>query len=169
MYYETLLEMRKLLGQLGTWLDRAQTHAEAKKFDSKNYLTMRLSPDQFAFARQVQAACDTAKLAAARLSEKEAPSHPDTEQTVAELKARVEAVVTYLGGFTEQDFEGSATRVITTPRWEGKVMSGANYFMEHALPNFFFHLTHTYALLRHAGVELGKRDYLGQLSLRDPG
>jgi hypothetical protein len=77
-------------------------------------------------------------------------------------------VLTYLDGFSEKDFAAATTRVVTQPRWEGKMMSGADYFMEHALPNFFFHLTHAYAILRHNGVSLGKRDYLGALSLRAP-
>ena len=111
---------------------------------------------------------DTAKLAAARLSGKDAPSHPDTEQTLDELRARLRAVIAYLDGFGEKDFEGAASRTISQPRWEGKTMTGADYFLEHAIPNFFFHLSHAYAILRHNGVGLGKRDYLGQLSLRAP-
>jgi hypothetical protein len=168
MYHQTIGQMKKMLGQLDKWLEAASGFADTKKFDPTVYLSLRLAPDQFAFARQVQAACDTAKLAAARLAGKEAPSHPDTEQTLAELRARVGMVVTYLDGFSARDFEGAATRVITQPRWEGKVMSGADYFLEHALPNFFFHVTHAYAILRHNGVPLGKRDYLGPLTQRMP-
>jgi hypothetical protein len=77
-------------------------------------------------------------------------------------------VITYLDGFSAKDFEGAATRTVTQPRWEGKVMTGADYFVEHAVPNFFFHLSHVYAILRHNGVNLGKRDYLGAVSLRAP-
>jgi hypothetical protein len=168
MYFETITEMKKLLGQLDTWLEKAAAFAQAKKFDAAVYLTLRLAPDQFTFARQVQTACDTAKLVAARLTGKEAPSHPDTEKTLDELRARVRAVITYLSTFSAKDFEGAASRVITQPRWEGKVMSGADYFLEHGVPNFFFHLTHAYAILRHNGVELGKRDYLGPLTQRLP-
>ncbi|HTA20349.1 MAG TPA: DUF1993 domain-containing protein [Polyangia bacterium] len=168
MYFETVTEMKKLLGQLDTWLDKAAAFAQAKKFDPAVYLTLRLAPDQFTFARQVQTACDTAKLVAARLTGKEAPSHPDTEQTLDELRARVRTVITYLSTFSAKDFEGAASRVITQPRWEGKVMSGADYFLEHGVPNFFFHLTHAYAILRHNGVEVGKRDYLGPLTQRLP-
>jgi hypothetical protein len=80
----------------------------------------------------------------------------------------VASVIGYLNGFSAKDFEGGATRVVTNPRWEGKVMSGADYFLEHAVPNFFFHLTHAYAILRHNGVSLGKRDYLGTLSQKNP-
>jgi hypothetical protein len=168
MYYETLGQMKKMLGQLDKWLESAAAFAKEKSFDPDLFLGFRLSPDQFAFARQVQATCDVTKLAMARMTGKEAPTHPDTEKTLDELRARVRSVVTYLDGFSAKDFEGAATRVVTLPRWEGKVMAGADYFLEHGLPNFFFHFTHAYAILRHNGVNLGKRDYLGPLSLRAP-
>jgi hypothetical protein len=160
--------MKKMLSNLDKWLEAAAAHAQAKSFDPNVFVGLRLAPDQFAFARQVQTACDTAKLAAARLSGKDAPAHADTEQTLEELRARVKAVVAYLDGFSAKDFEAAATRSITQARWEGKTMSGADYFLEHALPNFFFHVTHAYAILRHNGVNVGKRDYLGTLSLRAP-
>jgi hypothetical protein len=168
MYYQTIGQMKKMLRQLDKWLEAAAAFADARKFAPSVYLTMRLSPDQFAFAKQVQTACDTAKLVAARLSGKVAPSHPDTEQTLDELRARVGLVLGYLDEFSAPDFEGASTRVVTTPRWEGKVMSGADYFLEHGMPNFFFHLTHAYAILRHAGVPLGKKDYLGPVNQRTP-
>jgi uncharacterized protein len=168
MYYETLGQMKKQLGQLDKWLESAAAFAKAKSFDPDLFLGFRLSPNQFAFARQVQTACDTVKLAMSRLSGKEAPAHPDTEKTLDELRARVRSVIAYLDSFSAKDFEGAATRVVTQPRWEGKVMTGADYFLEHAVPNFFFHLTHAYAILRHNGVDIGKRDYLGALSLRAP-
>jgi len=168
MHYAILCQMKKQLGQLDMWLETAAKSAQTRSFDPNLFLGFRLAPDQFAFARQVQTACDTAKLAAARLTGKEAPSHADTEQTIDDLRARVRAVINYLDGFSEADFAGAATRVITQPRWQGSTMSGADYFLEHALPNFYFHLTHAYAILRHNGVSLGKRDYLGALSLRAP-
>ena len=92
----------------------------------------------------------------------------DTEQTLDELRARVRSVVDYLGALVEQDFATVGERTVTQPRWNGKIMSASDYFMEHVLPNFYFHLTHTYAILRHNGVPLGKRDYLGTLSQREP-
>ena len=168
MFYPFHCQMKKMLGQLEKWLGTAEEHAKAKGFDPNVLVDSRLAPDQFAFVKQVQAACDTAKLATARLTGKDAPSHPDTEKTVEELRARIRGVVTYLEGISEADYAGAATRVITTPRWEGKVMSGSDYFMEHALPNFFFHVTHAYAILRHNGVNIGKRDYLGAQTRRDP-
>jgi hypothetical protein len=164
MYFQTIRQMKKMLGQLDKCLDAAESFAKSRSFEPNLFLAVRLAPDQFALVRQVQAACDTVKLAAARLTGKEAPSHPDSETTMGELHARVRAVIAYLDGFTEKDFEGAGTRVITTPRWEGKVMTGADYFLEHGLPNFFFHVTHAYALLRANGVPVGKRDYLGALT-----
>jgi len=168
MYYETFRQMHKLLGQLDKWLDAAAAFAQPKKIEDATILGYRLAPDQFAFVRQVQSTCDTAKLAASRLTGKEAPSHPDTEQTIDQLKARVRATQAYLDGLSAADFAGAATRVVSQPRWEGKVMTGADYFVEHAVPNFYFHLSHAYALLRHIGVPLGKRDYLGAVTLRAP-
>src|SRR5436190_22341050 len=99
MIYETIRQMHKMLGQLDKWLVAAQEHGKKKNFDPNVFMTMRLAPDQFAFARQVQSACDTTKLATARLTGKDAPSHPDTEQTIDELRARVDAVRTWVDGF----------------------------------------------------------------------
>jgi hypothetical protein len=168
MYYEIFGQMKKQLGQIDKWLDAATAFAKTKAFDPSVFLGLRLAPDQFPFTRQVQIACDTAKLAASRLSGKDAPSQPDTEQTLDELRTRVRSVIAYLDGFSAKDFEGAASRSVTQPRWEGKTMTGADYFLEHALPNFFFHLSHVYAILRHNGVDVGKRDFLGPLSLRAP-
>ncbi len=167
MYFETFRQMKKMLGQLDKWLDAAATFAAEKKIEPERFLGFRLAPDQFAFARQIQVACDTAKLGAARLTGKEAPVHDDKETTLAELQTRVRGMVDYLDQLTAKDFETAATRVITQPRWNGKVMSGEDYFLEHVTPNFFFHLTHVYAILRHNGVPVGKRDYLGTLTQRD--
>src|SRR5882757_6153367 len=105
MYYQTIRQMKKILGQFDKWLEAAVAFANTKSFDPNLFLGFRLAPDQFAFARQVQTACDTAKLAAARLAGKEAPKHADTEQTLEELRARVRSVVAYLDGFSEKDFE----------------------------------------------------------------
>jgi len=168
MYFEMFGQMKKMLGQLDKWLEAAGDYAKTKSFDPNVFLSLRLAPDQFAFARQVQTACDTPKLAVSRLTGREAPKHPDTETTLDELRARIQSVRGFLSEFSEKDFDGAATRVVSTPRWGGKVMSGADYFREHAVPNFFFHITHAYAILRHNGVSLGKSDYLGPLSQRTP-
>lgn len=158
--------MIRTLGQINGWFEQATTYAASRGFDPNVLLAQRLAPDQFPLVKQVQGTCDVAKLGASRISGKAAPSHPDTEATIAELQARVRSVISYLSEFTAADFADAATRSISTPRWEGKTMVGADYALEHWVPNFFFHATHTYAILRHNGVPLGKRDYLGALSLR---
>lgn len=168
MYLEVFGQMKKQLGQLRTWLDLAGKHAAAKKFDGSLYLGFRLAPDQFPFGRQVQLACDTAKNAVKYLTGKDVPAHPDTETSLAELDARIASVIAILDGLTVKDLEGAATRSVSQPRWEGKWMPGGEYFLQHVLPNFFFHVTHCYALLRHNGVELGKKDYLGAIERRAP-
>ena len=161
MYTETFAQFKKQLGQLDKWLNTATDYAKSKNFDPDVFLTLRLAPDQFPLTRQVQIACDTVKLAAGYLTGKPMPAQEDNEKTLAELQARVRSTITLLDGLTPKDFEGAATRVVSQPRWKGEWMTGADYLMEHAIPNFFFHLTTTYALLRHNGVALGKRDYLG--------
>lgn len=164
--YPFILEMKKLLRSLDGCLDKAVAFAGTKKFDPNVLLQVRLAPDMFPLVRQVQATCDQAKFAAARLGGREVPSHPDTEQTMDELKKRIATVVGYLDEFSEKDFEGIEGRTVTTPRWEGKSMTATNYFVEHAQPNFYFHLAMTYAILRNNGVDVGKRDYLGQMTWR---
>src|SRR5688572_10504815 len=118
MHFELIGQMKKTLGQVATWLDAAAAFATTKKFDPNLFLGFRLAPDQFAFARQIQTACDTAKLATARLVGQEAPKHADNEQTLDELRARVQSVIAYLDGFSAKDFVEAGSRVITTPRWE---------------------------------------------------
>jgi hypothetical protein len=168
MHYEIIRQMKKMLVHLDKWLQTASEFAQSKSFDPNVFVGMRLAPDQFPLSKQIQIACDTAKFGAGRLTGKEMPSQADTEQTIEELRSRVRSMVSYLEGFTAKDFEGAGARVISTPRWEGKVMSGTDYLLEHVMPNFFFHVTHSYAILRHNGVALGKQDYLGALSLRAP-
>ncbi len=169
MYQEFFGQMKKMLLQLDKWLEAGAAFAHANSFAPDDLLELRLAPDQFAFGRQVMVAGDTAKQAAARLTGTEAPTQADSEPTLEDLRARIRVVVAYLESLTPAAFADAATRVVTTPRWEGKVMSGADYFVEHAAPNFFFHITHAYAILRHRGVTLGKRDYLGTVTLRAPG
>jgi hypothetical protein len=164
MLYEiTIPQFTKMLQNLNKILDKAALYAEAKKFDSEVLLNDRLFPDQFNFIRQIQIACDTAKLGASRLTGKEAPTHEDKEKTLPELKARIESVITYLGTFSESDFKGAEERKISQPRWEGKYLTGKEFVLQHALPNLYFHITTAYSILRHNGVEVGKKDYLGAM------
>jgi hypothetical protein len=164
--YLTVLEVKKLLRNLDAWLEKGVAHAAAKHFDPTVLLQSRLAPDMFPLLRQIQAACDQAKYAASRAAGKTPPSHPDDEQTVEEARKRIATVASYLDTFTQHDFDGIESRSVSLPRWEGKSMTATDYFIEHALPNFFFHLTTAYAILRHNGVDIGKRDYLGTMSLR---
>ena len=163
-FYLTVREMKKLLHNLDNCLEKTVAYAATKKFDPENLLQFRLAPDMLPLVFQIQAACDQAKFAAARGASKEVPSHPDTEKTIAELRKRIGLVTTFIDTFKPADFDGMETRTLSLPRWEGKSMTVANYVTEHAMPNFFFHLTTAYAILRHNGVDVGKRDFLGALT-----
>ncbi len=164
--YRIVVEMKKLLVQMTTWIDKAEAHAASKGYDPNVLLQARLAPDMFPLVRQFQSACDSAKYAAAFTTGKEPPSHPATEQAFAELRARIASVIDYLGTFTAGDFEGADAREVKRPRWEGRSMRATDYMAEQGMPNFFFHFTMAYAILRHNGVDLGKRDYLGKLTFR---
>jgi hypothetical protein len=146
---------------IAKWLDKAQGHAEARKFDVDVLAGARLAPDAFTLVQQVQAACDQAKFAAAYLTGAKAPSHPDTEKTIAELRKRIETCTAYLATVDDQDFAGSEERKIAPPWLEGKWFRGNDYVVGLAIPNFNFHLTMAYAILRHNGVDLGKMDFIG--------
>lgn len=167
MYIETLATFRKTLSNLDGWLNKAVAHAERGPYDVANLLSARLYPDMFHFTRQVQAACDAAKFAAARTTGREPPKHPDTETTVEELRARVAAVVAFLDTFSAEDFAGAEERIVPLGFLPGKGLSAADYFHQLATPNFYFHVSMAYALLRHNGVDVGKADYIGHLPLRD--
>ena len=168
MYIDLFSQMKKQLTQMEKWFETASAFAKTKSFEPNTFLEFRLAPDQFPLARQVQIACDTLKLGAARVTGKDAPSHPDTEKSLDDLRGRIESTLKYLAGFTAKDFEGADKRSVTQPRWEGKTMTGHDYFLEHVIPNFYFHTSHVYAILRHNGVDVGKKDYLGTLSMRAP-
>lgn len=155
----------KHLRSIDLWIDKAVAHAEAKKFDPEILMAARLAPDQFSFLRQVTAACDTAKWTAAKLAGKQGPAHPDTEVTIAELRARVATVVTYLETFTREDFAGAEQRMCQHSWMGTKSVRGDNYVREFGWPNFYFHTTSAYQILRHNGVELSKQDYIAHLSL----
>ena len=166
MFYDlTVVQFSKVLNNLSHFLDKAAAHAETKKFDVSVLLNSRLAPDQFNLIRQVQIACDTAKLGVARLTGKveSAPTHPDTETTLPELKARIQSVLDYLAGFKPEDFADTAERHISQPRWEGKYLTGLEFAIQHAIPNIYVHTTTAYSILRHNGVDVGKKDYLGSL------
>src|SRR5687768_4366249 len=151
-----------VLGALDKILSKAEAHAAAKKFDPAVLLSARLAPDMFDLTRQVQIACDMAKSGAARLAGQEPPSHPDDEKTFAELHARVAKVLDYLGTLDKAAIDASAERDVKVPMRDRTLeFKGAGYLTTWVLPNFYFHVTTVYAILRHNGVELGKMDFLG--------
>lgn len=162
-----LVQMTKMLKNLDRWLGKAEEHVKAKGIDPSTVLQARLAPDMFPFTRQVQAACDGVKTLAARLSGKEPPKHPDTEQTFEQLHARVKTVLEYVKGFGEGDFAGAEARMLPMSFMPGKGQTGADFVREMNLPNTYFHLCMAYAILRQSGVTLGKMDYLGRLTLQD--
>lgn len=168
LYDITITQFQKSLENLSSILEKASTFASAKRVDIEVLLQARLAPDQFPLVRQVQIACDTAKLGAARLAGKEAPSHPDTEKSLAELQARIESVISYLRSFSAADFSSVEERRVSQPRWEGKYLTAHEYALQHMLPNFYFHVTTAYAILRHNGVDVGKKDFLGPLPFKVP-
>jgi len=152
----------RMLSNISGWLDKADAHAAAKKFDPSVYLGTRLAPDMLNFTKQIQIACDTAKFCVARLAGVDAPKFDDAESSLAELRARIDATVAYLKSVPAAQIDGSEDKEITIPRRDGSmVMKGEAYLKHFVLPNLFFHVTTAYALLRHNGVELGKMDYLG--------
>jgi hypothetical protein len=169
MIYELVVpQFTKMLGNLVAILDEAEKFATEKKFDTGVLLQSRLSPDQFNLMQQIQTACDTAKLGAARLAgvEKDAPKHDDKEQTLADAKARIQSVIAYLKTFSPASFAKAAEHRISQPRWNGKTLSGQEFLIQHVIPNFYFHVATAYAILRHCGVEIGKRDFLGAIPMR---
>jgi hypothetical protein len=155
--------VRMLTNLLG-WFDKAEAHAQARKFDPNNYLGLRLAPDMLPFTKQIQIGSDAAKACMARLAGVEVPKWEDNEATLAELRARVQKTIDYVNSFSAAQIDGSDGRTVTIPMRSGEplVFTGETYLKHYALPNLFFHVTTAYALLRHAGVELGKSDYLGR-------
>ena len=152
------------LTNLAAILDKAESHGEAKKVDPKVIPQARLIVDMLPLSAQIQIACDTAKGAAARLAGVEPPKHEDTEATLAELKARVAKTLDFIKTIKPEQFQGAETRdiVLKFPQTTLK-FTGINYLTNFVLPNFFFHVTTAYALLRKNGVDLGKRDFLGPI------
>lgn len=163
MYVASVPVFKQLLGGLSGVLTKAAEHAAARKIDPPALLQARLFPDMFPLLRQVQIATDFARSVAARLAGVEVPSAPDTEQSFDELQQRIASTVAFLDSLDPAGFDGSETREIVlrpgTPK--ERTLSGQAYLLSYGLPQFFFHVTTAYALLRHSGVDIGKRDYMG--------
>ena len=154
----------QILGSISAVLDKAAAHCEARKIDPAVLLSFRLYPDMFPLSRQVQIMTDQAKGMAARLAGVEVPSYPDAETSIADLKARIARTIDFVKSLTPQQFEGSEDRDITIKAGALELkFKGRQYLTGFVFPNFYFHATTTYDILRHCGVELGKRDFLGSI------
>lgn len=170
MFYQlSIVQMSKMLQNLQHILDKGAAFADSKKVEMAVLLNARLAPDQFNLIRQVQIACDTAKLGAARLTDNtdNAPKHADDETTLEQLKQRITDTQAYLASFSQADFANAATQKISQPRWQGKYLTGEEFLIQHVLPNIYFHITTAYAILRHNGVDVGKKDYLGAMPYKE--
>ena len=164
MYSFSVPVFAKTLANLSAILGKGAAYAEQKKFDPAVLVNMRLAPDMFALLRQVRIACDFAKGAVARLAGEEPPKWDDDETTIAELQVRIARTIGFIQGFDASRFDGAETRKVTlTIRGEPVEYVGIAYLAHVVLPNFFFHATTAYDILRHAGVELGKRDFIGKV------
>ena len=164
IYQSTVPVFEQTLNALAAILDKAAAHAEAKKIDPSVLLSARLRPDMLAFPRQVQIACDHAKNGTARLAGLEAPRFEDKEASIDELKARVKATLDFIAGVDPKALEANFNREIAIPVGKNTLkLNGADYLLHFCLPNYYFHLTTAYDILRYAGVEIGKRDFLGNV------
>jgi uncharacterized protein len=163
MYSASVPVLTQMLGGLAAVLAKAEAHATAKSIDPNALLQARLFPDMFGLLRQVQVACDFAKGTACRLAGVEVPAMADTEQTFADLQARIAAVLALMAKLTPAQFEAAAAREIVTQAGtpKEKRFEGQTYLFNYALPHFYFHTTTAYSILRHNGVEVGKKDYVG--------
>ncbi len=162
MYSASVPVYVQFLTALAGVLKKAEEHCAAKKIEPSVLVTARLSPDMYALARQVQIASDHAKGSVARLAGVEVPSFADTEATFAELQARIAKTLAYVQGFKPAQIDGSDDKnVVLEMRTSKLELKGADYLTRFALPNFFFHVTTAYDILRHAGVDVGKRDFMG--------
>lgn len=163
IYTSSIPVFKQMLGGLKTVLGKAEAHATEKKIDPNALLQARLYPDMFPLLRQVQVASDFAKSVSARLAGVEVPKLDDNEQTFAELQARIDTVLEFMDSLSAANFEEAATREIVTQAGtpKEKRFTGQSYVLNYGLPHFFFHATTAYAILRHNGVEVGKKDYIG--------
>ncbi len=162
MYQASVPRFVNVLGNLSQIIDKAQAHVEAKKLDQVSLTTYRLFPDMLPMTKQVQIACDTAKGVVARLAGVEIPAFEDNEKTLEELKARIAKTIAFVQTITPAQIDGTEDKDIVIKRGEKEThYKGMQFLLGHAIPNVYFHVTTTYNILRHNGIEIGKRDYLG--------
>lgn len=167
MYHQVISQCTQNLKALETCLDKAEQYAAAKKFDTGVLMTSRLAPDMHHFIYQVQSACDYVKAAAAWLSGQTPPQHEDSERTIDELRARIRKTVVFAESVKEAQFVGADKRKVKLSWAPGKVIGGQDYLLQVTVPNVFFHIAMAYAILRHNGVDVGKRDFLGPINFVD--
>jgi len=168
MYHLVVRQFAFTLRNLENIMGKAQAYAATRKFDVNNFCTMRLFPDMLPFMAQIRIACDHAKNAAAFLSGQEPPKHEDNETTFEDLRGRIAKCLAFLDSISAQDFARTTSEtVIKLPRPPGKGLRADDYLLSRHMPNFYFHVTTAYALLRSGGVDVGKSDFLGQLNLVD--
>jgi len=164
MYQASVPRIANMLTNLDHLLSKAQAHVDTKKLNEAALTQFRLYPDMFPLTRQVQIACDTAKGVIGRLSGTDIPAYEDNEVTIADLKQRVAKTMAYVESFSAAQIDGSEDKDIVTKRGDVEThYKGMQFLLNHAMPNLYFHVTTVYAILRHNGVELGKRDYLGKV------
>ena len=162
MYQASVPRFASILSNLSNILGKVQAHVDAKKLDPAALTTYRLFPDMFPLTKQVQIACDTAKGAVARLAGVQIPVYEDNEKTLAELQARIAKTLAFIQTVSAQQIDGSEDRDIVIKRADKEThYPGMQFLLGNALPNIYFHVTTAYNILRHNGVEIGKRDYLG--------
>lgn len=162
MYQASVPRFVNILGNLSNILDKAQAHVDAKKLDVTSLTGYRLFPDMLPMTTQVLIACDTAKGVVARLAGLEIPVFEDTEKTLADLKARIAKTIAFIQSVGPEQIDGTEDKAIVTKRGDKEThYKGLQFLLGHAIPNFYFHVTTTYNILRHNGVEIGKRDFLG--------
>ena len=162
MYQASVPRFVNILGNLSGILDKAQTHVDAKKLDGTTLTTYRLFPDMLPMTTQVLIACDAAKGVVARLAGVDIPVYEDSEKTLADLKARIAKTVAFIKSVTPAQIDGSEDKEIVIKRGDKETRyTGMQFLLGHAIPNFYFHVTTTYNILRHNGIEIGKRDFLG--------
>lgn len=166
-YAANVQQFAKVLKNIEGWLDKAEVYAKAKGFDPQVLLVGRLAPDQFALLKQLQLVSDWAKNGLSRVAGKTPPVFTDDEHSLEQIRNRLQKTIEYLETFTEQDFEGVEKRIVPITRLPGKGSPAPAYFVETVLTNFYFHVTTAYAILRHNGVDLGKKDFIGKVDLVD--
>jgi uncharacterized protein len=161
MYQASVPHFVHMLGNLSSILDKTSAHAEAKNIDQAVFINARLAPDMYPLSRQIQIAADMAKACAARLAGIEVPRYEDNETTLADFKARIAKTIVFLQSISADQIDGSEERTVTIKMFDKEVVySGQHYLLEIIIPHFYFHVTTAYAILRHHGVDLGKRDYI---------